>query len=92
MRDPTPTNDTDRSLMTPDGDRDWLTLGLSKELSKDLTLDFAYSHIMVDKGVVNKRVFTSGDAADPDTLTWTDVKAEADTTIDIISLGIRKTF
>jgi len=92
MRDPTPTNDTDRSLMTPDGDRDWLTLGFSKELSKDLTLDFAYSHIMVDKGVVNKRVFTSGSAADPATLTWTDVKAEADTTIDIISLGIRKTF
>jgi long-chain fatty acid transport protein len=86
MRDPTPTNDTDRSLMTPDGDRDWLTLGFSKELSKDLMLDFAYSHIMVDKGVVNKRVFTS---AAP---TFTDVKVEADTTIDIISLGIRKTF
>ena len=92
MRDPTPTNDTDRSLMTPDGDRDWLTLGFSKELSKDLTLDFAYSHIMVDKGIVNKRVYTSGSAAAPATLTWTDVKAEADTTIDIISLGIRKTF
>jgi long-chain fatty acid transport protein len=86
MRDPTPTNDTDRSLMTPDGDRDWLTLGFSKELSKDLTLDFAYSHIMVDKGVVNKRVFTSTAP------TFTDVKVEADTTIDIISLGIRKTF
>jgi len=86
MRDPTPTNDTDRSLMTPDGDRDWLTLGLSKELSKDLTLDFAYSHIMVDKGIVNKRVFTSTAP------TFTDVKVEADTTIDIISLGIRKTF
>lgn len=92
MRDPTPTNDIDRSLMTPDGDRDWLTLGFSKKLSKDLTIDFAYSHIMVDKGVVNKRVYTSGSANAPATLTWTDVKAEADTTIDIISLGIRKTF
>jgi long-chain fatty acid transport protein len=92
MRDPTPTNDIDRSLMTPDGDRDWLTLGFSKKLSKDLTVDFAYSHIMVDKGVVNKRVYTSGSATAPATLTWTDVKAEADTTIDIISLGIRKTF
>jgi len=86
MRDPTPTNDTDRSLMTPDGDRDWLSFGFSKQLSSDMTLDFAYSHIMVDKGIVNKRVFTSV------TPTWTDVKVEADTTIDIISLGIRKTF
>ena len=86
MRDPTPTNDTDRSLMTPDGDRDWLSFGFSKQLSSDMTLDFAYSHIMVDKGIVNKRVFTSA------TPTWTDVKVEADTTIDIISLGIRKTF
>jgi long-chain fatty acid transport protein len=36
--DPTPTNDTDRSFSTPDGDRTWLTFGASKTVDPSLTL------------------------------------------------------
>lgn len=74
--DPTPTDDQFRSLSTPDGDRQWLSFGLSKKLDRSLDLDLALTHIQVDDTSVNLAT----------------AKANIETTHNIISIGLRKTF
>ena len=83
--DPTPTQDEYRSLSTPDGDRTWLAVGLSKEMSEAMTLDAALTHIMVDKGVINR-------VRDLDASTQVVTKAEANGGVNILSLGFRYKF
>ena len=75
--DPTPTNDTDRSFTTPDGDRTWIALGASKETDSGVTWDFAYTHIKVDDTTLN-RVTDAGT-----------IPATAESTFNIISIGVR---
>lgn len=75
--DPTPTNDTDRSFTTPDGDRTWIALGASKETDSGVTWDLAYTHIKVDDTTLNR-------ATDAGT-----VSATAESTFNIISIGVR---
>ena len=81
MIDPTPTNDTDRSTSTPDSDRTWLAAGLSKEVSKNMTVDAAVTHIMADNTVVNKAIGSAGF-----------VKAKVKGSTNIFSLGLRYKF
>ena len=76
--DPTPTNDTDRSYSTPDGDRTWLAFGISKTTDSGTTWDFAYTRIQVDKTNLNREV-TDGVFA----------QATAESTFDILSVGVR---
>lgn len=83
--DQTPTNNTDRSLMTPDGDRIWLSLGLSKKLSDVMHLDAAYTHIHVEDGIVNKTVPLAPGVSNT-------VKAKAETAFHIVSIGLRIQF
>lgn len=45
--DPTPTKDNFRTTRTPDGDRNWLSGGLTYKLSDKLTLDAAVTYITV---------------------------------------------
>jgi|TARA_B110000305_G_scaffold228454_1_gene278257 long-chain fatty acid transport protein len=75
--DPTPTNDTDRSFSTPDGDRTWLTFGGSRTLDSGVTWDLAYTYIQV-KDTAIARVTTSGTAG-----------ATAQSTFNILSIGVR---
>ncbi len=75
--DPTPTNDTDRSFTTPDGDRTWIALGASKETDSGITWDVAYTHIKVDDTTLN-RVTDAGT-----------IPATAESTFNIISIGVR---
>jgi len=67
----------DMSYSTPDGDRTWLTMGASKIVDQSLIIDLALSHIKVDPVEVNKPA---------------GVKARVDTTHNIISIGVRKSF
>ena len=76
--DPTPTNDTDRSFTTPDGDRTWLAFGASKETDSGTTWDFAYTHINVANTDLNREV-SDGVFA----------QATAESTFNIISIGVR---
>jgi long-chain fatty acid transport protein len=76
--DPTPTNDTDRSFTTPDGDRTWIALGASKETDTGVIWDFAYTHIKVDDTDLNREVATG-----------TFAQATAESTFNIISIGVR---
>jgi len=76
--DPTPTNDTDRSYSTPDGDRTWLAFGISKMTDTGMIWDFAYTRIQVDASNLNREV-TDGVFA----------RAEAESTFNIFSVGVR---
>lgn len=82
--DPTPTDDANRSHSTPDGDRTWLSFGGSKTVSNDLVVDFAYSYIHADDAMISKAV---GAGATSHTVTST-----TDTSHNIFSIGLRKTF
>ena len=89
MVDPTPTNDTDRTLASPDSDRTWLSAGLSKKMNDQMDLDFALTHIMADNTQVNKAVklpLTSGG-----TQIGT-VRANIKGSTNIVSLGFRYKF
>ena len=81
MVDPTPTNDTDRSTSTPDSDRTWLAVGLSKETSENMTFDAALTHIMADNTEVNKAIGGAGF-----------VRGKVKGSTNIVSLGFRYKF
>jgi long-chain fatty acid transport protein len=50
--DQTPTNNTDRGVRLPDGNRTWLSAGAKYRLSDSATLDFGYARLRVkDPGV-----------------------------------------
>lgn len=49
MFDRTPTNPAFLSTRVPDGDRSWLSTGLSYRLSPHLTLNASYSHVFIEK-------------------------------------------
>lgn len=76
--DPTPTNDTDRSFSTPDGDRTWLAFGVSKTTDTGLTWDFAYTRIQVEDTTLNRAITGVGTAS-----------ATAESSFNIISIGVR---
>ena len=76
--DPTPTNDTDRSYSTPDGDRTWLAFGISKTMDTGTVWDLAYTRIQVDDSNLNREV-TDGVFA----------QATAESSFNIISVGVR---
>ena len=76
--DPTPTNDTDRSYSTPDGDRTWLAFGISKTTNSGTIWDFAYTRIQVDKTNLNREVADGVFA-----------QSSAESTFDILSVGVR---
>lgn len=76
--DPTPTNDTDRSYSTPDGDRTWLAFGVSKTTETGLIWDFAYTQIQVEDTALNRAITGVGTAS-----------ATAQSSFNIVSIGIR---
>ncbi|QGG80814.1 hypothetical protein GH975_09630 [Litorivicinus lipolyticus] len=76
--DPTPTNDQDRTLATPDGDRTWLSVGGSKVVNENLSLDAALTYILVEDGIVNQTAINT--------------RAKAEGNVGILSLGLRYKF
>lgn len=59
--DETPTNDEFRTTLTPDGDRQWFTAGLTYDLNERFTLDFSAAYISLDDATVN--LLRNGNAA-----------------------------
>lgn len=45
--DETPTTDADRTVRVPDGDRIWLSAGLSYDIAETTTVDLAYNYLHV---------------------------------------------
>lgn len=59
MFDRTPTNPALLSTRVPDGDRRWLTTGLSYRLSPRLTLNASYAHVFIDKQTMDRTELSS---------------------------------
>ncbi|WP_034850677.1 OmpP1/FadL family transporter [Inquilinus limosus] len=87
--DPTPTKAGFRSSRTPDGDRYWLSAGLSYDVMENLSVDFAYTHIFIDARKMDaERDFYIGTPLE----THVDYDAKNEGSVDIVALGLRYRF
>jgi long-chain fatty acid transport protein len=58
--DQTPTNDVDRTIRLPDGDRIAVSVGVSYYVSEKVRLDAGYAHLFIRDGIVNATTITGG--------------------------------
>jgi long-chain fatty acid transport protein len=87
--DETPTIDGFRSTRTPDGDRYWLSAGLSYTVSDNFTVDMAYTHVFIDSGDINT---TQPGATLPGVTLSTNTRATTEGSVDIIAAALRYKF
>lgn len=81
--DQTPTTLPDRSTRTPDGDRYWLSLGATYNVTEKLSLDFAASHLFITDGdIALTKQFYAGTPVD----TTVNVNGKAESSVEIFSL------
>ncbi|MGO1080387.1 OmpP1/FadL family transporter [Inquilinus sp. CA228] len=87
--DPTPTKTGFRSSRTPDGDRYWLSAGLSYDFMENMSVDFAYTHIFIDgRNMDAQRDFYEGTPIE----TQVSYNAGNSSGVDILALGLRYRF
>lgn len=85
-----PVKDSDRSARLPDNDRLWTSLGFGYKLNEQLNVDFGYTHIFPKSTKVS---ITSTNSNYKASIAPFDVLlANADTRIDILSLGVTYRF
>jgi long-chain fatty acid transport protein len=84
--DETPTVNGFRSTRTPDGDRYWLSAGLSYDVSDNFTVDVAYTHVFIDDADINTR--------QPITFPGlsTNTRAVSEGSVDIVAAALRYKF
>jgi long-chain fatty acid transport protein len=82
--DETPTVDGFRSTRTPDGDRYWLSAGLSYDVSDNFTVDVAYTHVFIADADINTSRTTGG--------VTTNTRASAEGSVDIFAAALRYKF
>jgi long-chain fatty acid transport protein len=82
--DETPTVDGFRSTRTPDGDRYWLSAGLSYDVSDNFTVDVAYTHVFIADADINTSRTTGG--------VTTNTRALAEGSVDIFAAALRYKF
>lgn len=82
--DETPTTDQYRTSRTPDGDRQWFSLGATYNWSPGISIDAAATYIDVDKGTIN---VDRNSAAAPAV-----VDAKTDGSVGIFALGLNYKF
>lgn len=85
--DPTPTDDGYRTSRTPDGDRTWLSGGLSYRFSDSVMIDAALTYIFISDSDIN--VNRSPAPGNPTTAT---LHADIDGSVAIGSVGLRYQF
>ena len=86
-----PIKDSDRSARLPDNDRLWTSLGFAYQLTSQLNVDFGYTHIFPKSTKVNLVSGNSNYKASYGAL-FGNLVADADTKIDIVSLGLTYRF
>ena len=84
--DETPTVNGFRSTRTPDGDRYWLSAGLSYDVSDNFTVDVAYTHVFIDDADIDTR--QPGVAA----VLSTNTRAVSEGSVDIVAAALRYKF
>jgi long-chain fatty acid transport protein len=87
--DQTPTSNSFRNTRVPDGDRYWIAIGASYELSDRIGFDVAYGHRFFENTDIDRsRTFFDGSAVESITRT----SARAKTDADVIALALRISF
>jgi long-chain fatty acid transport protein len=87
--DQTPTRNGFRNTRVPDGDRYWIAIGASYELSDRIGFDLGYGHrFFEDVDIDLTRTFFDGSAAESSIRT----DARAKTDADVIALALRISF
>ena len=84
--DETPTVNGFRSTRTPDGDRYWLSAGLSYDVSDNFTVDVAYTHVFIDDADIDTRQ----PGAAP--ILSTNTRAVSEGSVDIFAAALRYKF
>jgi long-chain fatty acid transport protein len=87
--DQTPTSNGFRNTRVPDGDRYWIAVGASYELSDRIGFDVAYGHRFFENTDIDRtRTFFEGLGLDSDIRT----SARAKTDADVVSAALRISF
>ena len=81
--DQTPTNDTDRGVRLPDGNRTWLSIGAKYQVSNAGAVDFGYTHILVRDPSINNN---AGGVSSNSTAAYALVNGKYDASVDILSV------
>ena len=55
MFDQSPVSDDNRTVRSPDADRNWLTFGANLKASENLSVDFAYAYVKLKDGKINEK-------------------------------------
>lgn len=88
--DSSPVTDEYRSARTPDGDRTWLSVGGTYNVSDMTSLTFAYTHVMIDDVSVS-RDSTDDGATDEDAARG-DFEADYKSSANVFSLAMNMSF
>lgn len=75
---------SERLLQLPDNDRIWASIGGTYKWSENISFDFAYSHLFVEDGDISRYPATTSAP-----LSQTLFTGEAESSIDIISVGVK---
>lgn len=87
--DPTPTKSGYRSSRTPDGDRYWLSAGVSYNVMENMSVDFGYTHVFMDAHKLDAdRDFYVGTPLE----TRVSYDASNSSSVDIVAMGLRYRF
>lgn len=54
MRDQSPVDDKNRTVRSPDSDRNWFTAGLNWKPNKKVNIDLSYAYVKLDKGKISE--------------------------------------
>jgi len=73
-------NDTERLTPVPDSDRVWVSAGATYKLNHHTTLDFAYTHVFVEKARFDR---------EPATQPGVNLTGTAETSVDIVSFSMK---
>jgi long-chain fatty acid transport protein len=87
-----PIKDAERSARLPDNDRLWTSLGFGYQLTQQLNIDFGYTHIFPKSTKITINSTNHNYSSQLATAGLGNLVANADTHIDILSLGLTYRF
>jgi len=77
--------DATRTPRIPDNDRYWASVGLTRQLTKSISISAAYTHVFVKKASINLTTL-------PDNATRGSLSGTYKTSIDILTVSLKKSF
>ena len=87
--DQTPTNNNDRGVRLPDGNRTWLSMGARYGLPKAGAIDFGYAHLFLDNPSINNN---AGGVNQNSNAAFALVNGSYKSSVDILSVQYSRAF